>query len=118
MRRNFTYRLTGKNYIVREEDGMMLNIDHPVFLNWLADGNVPLPLIEVAPTANENKTKARQLLADTDWVEYPSVSDANQPKYLTNLNAFVEYRGILRQIMLDSQDGFIDWPKKPNAIWS
>jgi hypothetical protein len=118
MRRNFTYRLTGENYIIREEDGMMLNLDHPVFLNWLADGNKPLPVIEVLPTANENKRKAQQFLSDTDWVELPSVSDASQPKYLTNLNEFITYRGALRQIMLDLQDGVVAWPKQPTAVWS
>jgi hypothetical protein len=118
MRRNFTYRLTGENYIVRVEDGAMLNIDHPVFLNWLADGNIPLPLIEKIPSAIENKRKAQQLLSDTDWVELPSVSDTNQAKYLTNLNEFITYRGALRQIMLDLQDGAVAWPKQPPAVWS
>ncbi len=118
MRRNYTYRLTGKKYIVREEDGMMLNIDHPVFLNWLADGNKPLPPIEEPTPAIENKRQAQQLLADTDWVEFPSVSDATQSKYLINLDEFIAYRVELRQIMAETKDGKIEWPKKPLVKWS
>lgn len=118
MRRNYTYRLTGKNYIVREEDGMMLNIDHPVFLNWLADGNKPLPPLEMLPTANENKRKAQQLLIDTDWVEFPSVGDKNLPKYLKNVDEFIVYRGALRQIAVAPEHGNMTWPNKPTPIWS
>lgn len=118
MRRNYTYRLTGKNYVVRVEDGMMMNVDHPVFLNWLADGNKPLPPIEEVVTAMQNKRKAQELLAETDWVEFASVSDPAQPKYLTNLDEFIVYRNALRQIMLAPQDGDIDWPKKPSVKWS
>jgi hypothetical protein len=118
MRINYTYRLTGKNYIIRIEDGMMMNIDHPIFLNWLQDGNIPLPPIEELISAIENKHKAQELLIETDWVEFASVSNPAQPKYLTNLDEFIVYRNALRQIMLAPQEGSLIWPEKPIVKWS
>lgn len=74
--------------------------------------------VDTTPTADDNKAKASMLLQDTDWVENPSVIDANNTPHLLNKNDFDSYRIALRVIAVNPQEGNITFPVKPIAQWS
>jgi len=64
------------------------------------------------------KTKASQILSDTDWTTIPDVADPGKSNpYLTNSNEFVEYRNIIRKIAINPT---LDakFPQQPQAVWS
>jgi hypothetical protein len=70
-------------------------------------------------SAEANKETASTLLYETDWATIADVADpALSNPYLTNQSDFFAYRSALRQIAVHPVDGNIDWPVKPNAIWS
>jgi hypothetical protein len=77
-----------------------------------------IPPVKPKPTADQNKSKAIELLRDTDWVNQPDVTDQLIHPHLSNYNEFVSYRSHLRQIAVAPQEGDIEWPKKPTAAWS
>lgn len=58
----------------------------------------------------ENKTKAKQLIADTDWsvLEDVGLTDKSKAEYLT-------YRVYIRNIIKNPIEGDISWPDKPVA---
>lgn len=74
--------------------------------------------IPTPPTADQNKTKAEKLLADTDWVNEPDVVDPKTSPRLLNQAEFIAYRAALRNIAVNPQDGNLDWPVKPEEQWS
>ena len=77
------------------------------------------PATPVAPpTADENKAKAEALLADSDWVELPSVSDTNNTPHLTNVAAINEWRASIRAIAVNPTAGDLVWPVKPDSVWA
>jgi hypothetical protein len=55
-------------------------------------------------------TKAKELLAKTDWTQVPDVG-------LKNSADFVTYRGILRGLVIQPQET-PDFPVEPKAVWS
>lgn len=63
------------------------------------------------------KEYACQLLTETDWVEFPSVSDSSLDVYLTNKDEFIAYRNAVRVIAVNPSVSPI-WPIRPKAIWS
>lgn len=66
-----------------------------------------------------NKQKSLLLLAESDWVEYPSVIDPNNEPHLLNVAEWLSYRVALRAIAVnptDSKD--IQFPVKPQENWS
>jgi len=63
-----------------------------------------------------NKSRATQLLASTDWVELPSVTNtANTPRLL-NASDFLAYRLSLRAIAVNPPITVI-WPAIPFENW-
>lgn len=70
---------------------------------------VPIPVIP--KTADENKEIAKQKLIDSDWAV---LSDVN----LQNKTEWETYRASLRVIVFNPQSGDINWPTKPQDIWS
>ena len=56
-----------------------------------------------------NKNLAVRLLRDTDWSQLPDVN-------LQNKQAFVEYRALLRDIVLNPQREVV-FPTKPIEVW-
>lgn len=75
--------------------------------------------VPYAPTAENNKQKATQLLYETDWATIADVADpALSNPYLTNQSEFFAYRSALRQIAVHPVAGNINWPTMPSAIWS
>ena len=62
------------------------------------------------PTAEQNKKTAERKLASTDWAVLPDVN-------ISNKDAFIEYRAILREYVLNPVAGNIDWPNEPSPVW-
>lgn len=78
---------------------------------------IPLPPV-VPPSADENQTTAMRLLAETDWVNQPDVTNPDINPHLLNHSAFITYRSQIRAIAINPIAGVLDWPVKPNAQWS
>ena len=70
------------------------------------------------PTADENKEYAKGLLANTDWVELPSVTDTTRSPHLLNPTDFLTYRDAIRVIAVNPVAGDINWPALPTSQWS
>lgn len=75
---------------------------------------IPAP----TPTAEDNKTSARQRLQATDWVNGADVYDTARNPHLMNRDAFLDYRSTVRAIAVNPVAGNLDWPAEPTAIWS
>jgi hypothetical protein len=70
-------------------------------------------------TAIENKNMASSLLYQTDWTTIADVADsALSNPYLTNQAEFFAYRSQLRAIAVNPVAGNLNWPTKPQAVWS
>jgi hypothetical protein len=71
------------------------------------------------PTAEENSNYAITLLQETDWTTIPDVADpAISNPYLTNQQAYFDYRNIVRGYTINPVAGNINWPIQPTPIWS
>jgi hypothetical protein len=79
---------------------------------------IPNPL-PPPPTAEDNKQTAIGLLSATDWATIPDVADPviSNP-YLTNQQAYFDYRNIVRGYTINPVAGDINWPIQPTPIWS
>lgn len=88
------------------------------------EANTPKPPIPPdppePPTAEQNKQIAIGLLAATDFVELPSVSDPDpsHSPYLMNKADFMVYRNDVRIYAVYPVAGHVDWPIKPVEQWS
>jgi hypothetical protein len=69
------------------------------------------PIIISSPSAEDNKQKAEQLLQDSDWTVLPDVNLANKAEWEA-------YRAALRSIARNPQEGELNWPTKPQNVWS
>lgn len=86
--------------------------------NQLIEANLP-PAPPEPPTAEENKSTAVGLLQETDWTTIPGVADPNTSNpYLTNQEAYFQYRSIIRGYAINPVAGVINWPEQPQPIWS
>lgn len=63
-----------------------------------------------------NKSMAGQLLASTDWVELPSVTDTSNTPHLLNAADFLAYRLSLRAIAVNTPTAVV-WPTIPSEVW-
>jgi hypothetical protein len=81
---------------------------------------IAIPQPEPEPqTAEQNKQQAMIRLQSTDWTTIPDVSDATKSNpYLSNAQEFVVYRNAVRQYAINPVAGNIDWPTRPNEIWT
>lgn len=67
----------------------------------------------------ENKSKASQLLLDTDWTTIPDVADSTiSNPYLINASEFASYRSQVRAIAVNPPTTPAVFPAKPNEQWS
>ena len=57
---------------------------------------------------DDNKTKAKQLIADTDWAVLEDVDLTDKSK-----SDYVSYREYIRNIIKNPIEGDIIWPDKP-----
>lgn len=76
------------------------------------------PIWEGQQIADQNKTTASQLLADTDWT---ATVDINNPQYsnpyLGNQDAFLAYRSQVRQIAVNPPTTPAVFPELPQEVW-
>jgi len=71
------------------------------------------------PTAQQNKYTATQKLQATDCTTIPDVADpAKSNPYLSNAQDFVVYRNAVRQYAINPVAGDINWPTKPQEVWT
>jgi hypothetical protein len=109
-----TYQLTATDCILRLSDGASIpadesNSDYTIYLQWLEDGNTPLPNPDVQPyTWEQALSKRNAALTASDWTMIPDCT--------VDQHAWAVYRQILRDIPqtfagLDPQE--IIWPAEP-----
>lgn len=83
----------------------------PVYLEWVANGGVPLPA-DTEGLAKEARLKRNALISQADWTQLPDAPLTADQKAL-----WVKYRQDLRDISSPtSNPGFpseIIWPTKP-----
>ena len=71
------------------------------------------------PTAEQNKQTAVVFLQTTDWTTIPDVGDPTKSNpYLSNVQDFVVYRNAVRQYAINPVAEYINWPQKPNEVWT
>jgi hypothetical protein len=71
------------------------------------------------PTAEQNKERAIKKLYETDWTTISDVGDPTKSSpYLSNVQDFVVYRNAVRQYAVNPVAGDIQWPGKPNEVWT
>ena len=71
-----------------------------------------------ANLAQQNKTKAQQILTNTDWTAIPDVADPLKSNpYLTNQAEFVTYRSTIRGIAVNPTWDAV-FPTAPTEVWS
>lgn len=85
--------------------------DNIVAYQFTYDNGQFLPIVVPPASADENKQTAIKLLSDSDWAV---LSDVN----LVNKAEWESYRTTLRTIARNPQGGDINWPTKPQEIWS
>jgi hypothetical protein len=110
------YQLTTTDAILRLADGAFIpadgsNSDYTIYLQWLEDGNIPLPNPDVQPyTWEQALSKRNAALTASDWTMIPGCT--------VDQHAWAVYRQILRDIPqtfagLDPQE--IIWPVEPST---
>jgi hypothetical protein len=83
------------------------------------DNQLIIPSPPYISTAEENKQTAIELLQKTDWATIPDVADPTiSNPYLTNQQAYFDYRNIVRGYTINPVAGNIEWPTQPTPIWS
>jgi hypothetical protein len=71
------------------------------------------------PSAEENKNTAVELLQETDWASIPDIINPNiNSPYLTNQQAYLDYRNIVRGYAVSPVEGYINWPTQPESTWA
>lgn len=77
-----------------------------------------VPTWEEQQLTAQNKAKAKQILADTDWA---ATVDINNPQYsnpyLANQDAFLAYRSAVRAIAVNPPSVVDPWPVQPTPVW-
>jgi len=86
--------------------------------NYVNEQFTPVPP-PPPPTAEQNKQTAAAFLQTTDWTTIPDVGDPTKSNpYLSNVQDFVVYRNAVRQYAINPIAGVINWPQKPNEVWT
>lgn len=111
------YQLTQGDTILRVADNAFIpldlaNADYSVYLQWLEEGNTPLPNPDVQPyTWIQVLEKRDKLLRNSDWTMIPGCT--------VDQHAWAVYRQILRDIpqTFEGIDPLeIVWPEKPSIL--
>lgn len=80
---------------------------------------VPPPGPTPEEIQRQNKQTADGLLAATDWVNQPDVTDPARSPHLTNQAEFLDYRSIVRAIAVNPPTTLVtDWPTLPTEVWA
>ena len=111
-----TYQLTQGDAILRIVDGVFIpfdffNADYVAYLDWLEEGNTPLPTPAVQPyTWEQALAKRDKALHDSDWTMIPGCT--------VDQHAWAVYRQVLRDIpqtFAGCDPLEIVWPEKPST---
>ena len=104
--------------LAAENGWIAVSEETPVEPGWIYDG---ANFTEPAPTDDflkeVNRSKARQLLTETDWTSLPDVADQSAHPHLVNTTDFYSYRNTLRTIAVNPTVQ-VEWPKRPVEQWS
>jgi hypothetical protein len=110
------YKIINENTIQRLEDGACIpkdegNRDYRSYLEWLEQGNTPLPAYTEEELAERNKSireeNVRRLLYESDYIELPSFLER---KGQDSYNLWMSYRADLRSAYHDIA---LPIPQKP-----
>ena len=71
-----------------------------------------------AQQQDNNKKQAEKLLQESDWSQYPDVTNPLNTPHLTNGEEWVTYRAAVRTIALNPPVTVTEWPTKPEELWS
>jgi len=86
---------------------------------WYDPLDQSLKLVPITlPSAEQNKETAESILASTDWVNQPDVTNPDINPHLINQSEFLVYRSLIRAIAINPTEGNLDWPIKPDEEWS
>jgi hypothetical protein len=107
------YQLTSFGSVIRISDDACIppdggNRDYREYLEWVEEGNEPLPLEQAPLTWDDIRTKRDQLIRESDWT---MVQDAT-----VNQAAWAQYRQILRdlpQTYASVSPDKVVWPEQP-----
>jgi hypothetical protein len=117
------------NFVVQvESDDKTFEIGLPLYWTTCPDSIVAyqyqyldnqfVAYVPPAPTADENKATAVELLQQTDWT---TIADVGNPQmsnpYLANQSDFIIYRNLVRQHAVYPVQGNINWPRVPVEDW-
>ena len=111
-----SYQLTATNFVIRLEDNACIpadekNSDYFLYLQWLEEGNTPLPNPDVQPyTWEQALAKRNKALHDSDWTMIPGCT--------VDQHAWAVYRQVLRDIpqtFAGCDPLEIVWPEKPST---
>jgi hypothetical protein len=97
---------------------------NPIYQNgwvqqWSVTSATPEEIAEREASARQqNKQQAESLLQATDWTENPSARNTAKTPHLVNGEAFDDYRVALRAIAVNPPVTVLEWPVKPDEVWS
>jgi hypothetical protein len=121
-------RETGYRIAQVEPDGQTFEVSMPLFWTECSDDvvadqfwyNPDNQLIEPnpPPSAETNKNTAIGLLRGTDWADMTDIANPTiSNPYLTNQQAYFDYRNTVRGYTINPVAGDINWPVQPEPIW-
>ena len=109
------YQLTENTHIINLATGATIpndpdNLDYAKYLNWLAEGNTPLPVPVPPITWDTVRAKRDQLIRDSDWTMIPGAT--------VDQAAWAAYRQVLRdlpQTFEATGSESVIWPAEPST---
>lgn len=109
------YQLINNNSILRLSDNAFIptdpaNTDYQVYLDWLEEGNTPLPAEEDTPVITWDTIRAKrdQLIRDSDWTMIPGAT--------VDQRSWSAYRQILRDLpQTYPTPESVVWPEVPST---
>ena len=96
--------------LVGEEYDGLIWLDEVQTKPTLDEINAEIAIQEQQAPLDDCKTKAKELIAATDWAVLPDVG-------LANAADFTAYRATLRQLILNPVADPV-WPTEPTPVWS
>lgn len=121
------------------EDGIIINVvisepDYAEHQNWIKITNTevgigwsyidnqfvrPEPIPQMPEEIKAiNKQQAEALLQKTDYLEAQTIRNTALTPHLINVDEIDSYRLQLRAIAINPPSTLVEWPTKPENIWS
>ena len=109
------YSVFNENYAAQ-----FIQAPDEVTFGWIYDNGAWLPPAGPSPEElkAKNKSKAQQLLSETDWTATVDINDPQYSNpYLANQDAFLAYRSQVRALAINPPEVVEVWPVKPDEVW-